>query len=496
MWNINAIEIFGHTIDWSIETALFWLLIAQVTLIIFMVIVFAILIRRATDQVVVQSEEKRALVGIELDTSLARREFAIGEEFSCDGLVITARYNKDPYSEILSEITLLTPEKLEELKQENKRIEDLEDCVVYVPNLDEEGKPTVTVSYRGKTAVYAVNVVTEHAATADERPQERELVGITLYTDNVRKEYTAGDTLDPSGLIVVANYNLEPLAEEVTDYEILPVDMTQVGAPTVLIRYGEKTIGYQITVSPAAVVFDETPEVIHIKADPIYIKEESHEQGTLRYDRSFTARLIQSDDEVKHWYTELKNNLLSYKKVKARMSWKRESYRFGRETAVRLSYRGKTLCLYLSLDPKDYEETKYKIESVEDSVSYEDTPCLYRIKSPRRVRYAIELIAIVMERLGAKKNESYVSEDFYVPYEGVVELINRGLIKRNIKTKKDEAFFRQNTDAEEKEVASTDVEIAPGIIVTGAEPVSIDEIAEEVASSADGTPDDTGNEVV
>ncbi len=640
---LNTIKIFGLEIDWPMETALFWLLIAQVVLVIFMVIVFAILIlrvRKGTTQVVVQSDEERKLVGIELDTSLAPREFLVGEEFSCEGLLVTAHFNQDPYSEILHEITVLTPEKLQELMQDNKKIEDLEGCVVYVPKLDEEGKPTVTVAYKGKTAVYAVSVVTERAAAAPvavaaeepkertlesitldtgvvqrefkvgdvfncdglivtahysadplteqvleytvfapdlsvegkptvtvsfgdksavyavsvslpapekvarelvrinldtdavqrkftagdrfnyeglvvyatysseplvevvtdyavdkpdlskagdatvavrfggmraeyaisiaegEKPAVRELIGITLNTDSVRKEYTAGDELNCDGLIVTANYNLEPLAEEVTDYEILPIDMTQVGAPTVLVRYGDKTIGFQITVSPAAVVIDEEPEVIRVKRDPIVIEEESFEGGKLRYDRSFTARLIQSDDEVKHWYTELKNELLSYKKVKARMSWKRESFRCGREIAVRLAYRGKTLCIYFPLDPKEYEESKYKVEPVDDSVTYEDTPCLYRIKNAKRVRYAMDLIAVVMERLGVKKDENHVSEDFYVPYEGIVELINKGLIKRNIKTKEDEAFFRQNADAVKEEVAPADVEIAPGVIVT------------------------------
>ena len=148
MWNLNTIEIFGKSVDWSMETALFWLLIAQVALIIFMVVVFAILVRRVTKNpapVVIRGEEKeRALVGIELDTSLAPREFVIGEEFSCEGLLITAHYNKDPYSEILHEITLLTPEKLAELMQDNKKVEDLEGCVVYVPKLEGEGKSAVT----------------------------------------------------------------------------------------------------------------------------------------------------------------------------------------------------------------------------------------------------------------------------------------------------------------------------------------------------------------
>ena len=34
-----------------------------------------------------------------------------------------------------------------------------------------------------------------------------------------------------------------------------------------------------------------------------------------RYNRSFAAKLIQSEDKVKRWYSELKRELLSYKKV-------------------------------------------------------------------------------------------------------------------------------------------------------------------------------------
>lgn len=183
---------------------------------------------------------------------------------------------------------------------------------------------------------------------------------------------------------------------------------------------------------------------------PVVIDEDSA-SGTLRYNRSFTARMIQSEDSVKQWYTLIKNELLNYNKVKARMSWKKETFRVSgsaiagggeAQTVARLSHRGKTLCLFLPLDPKDYEDSKYKIESAGTKGSYAETPCLYRIKNEKRMRYALELIDAVMEKLGVKRVDR-PSEDFFFPYEGTVELIEKGLIKRVIKSKEDEAIFEK-----------------------------------------------------
>lgn len=170
------------------------------------------------------------------------------------------------------------------------------------------------------------------------------------------------------------------------------------------------------------------------------IEEESFEAGTLRYDRSFTAKLIQSDDDVKNWYTDLKNELLGYGRIKSRISWKHEMFRAGRDPVCRIAFRGKTICLFLPLDPKTVED-KYKIEDVSDLASAEETPCMYRIKNDRRVKYAKELIAIVCEHYGAQRIERE-KVDYYLPYEGVVQLIEKGLIKRKISTQAEDEFLR------------------------------------------------------
>lgn len=174
------------------------------------------------------------------------------------------------------------------------------------------------------------------------------------------------------------------------------------------------------------------------------VEDETGEMG-VRYDRSFTAKLIQSDDEVKEWYSDIKNHLLSYKRVRARMSWGRESFRIGKDCFARLVVKGKTLCILLAIIPESCNDTKYKIEDIADLPSYKDTPCLYRIKSNRRVTYAKELIDVILEEYDAQLAPNREAVDYYVPYEGTVDLIKRGLVKRRIVAKNKDFLTQINS---------------------------------------------------
>ena len=149
-----------------------------------------------------------------------------------------------------------------------------------------------------------------------------------------------------------------------------------------------------------------------------------------RLNKSFMARLIQAEDEVKEYYSAIKNKALSYAGVKSRISWNYDSFNAGRKQLLKLGFRGKTLCLYLALDPDSIAETKYKVEKA-DAKKYEDVPCLYRIRSALRVKYARELIEMLMEKHGIEFGEDSF-EDFRVPYEETAALIEKGLIKETI----------------------------------------------------------------
>ena len=200
-----------------------------------------------------------------------------------------------------------------------------------------------------------------------------------------------------------------------------------------------------VEVEPKTIVVEkivevEKPVIVEkVVEKAVVLGEESVEAGILRYDRSFEARLIQSTDEVKHWYTEIKNELLAYKGCKARMSWKRETFKANKQVVAMLVYRGNTLCLFVPLQYADYADNK-DIETT-DLPTYADTPIFIRLKNDKRVRIAKELITTVMQQAQVVRKLGYISEDFYVPYEGILELINKGLVRREIRTSADESIF-------------------------------------------------------
>lgn len=77
----------------------------------------------------------------------------------------------------------------------------------------------------------------------------------------------------------------------------------------------------------------------------------------IRYKRSFIAKITQSDEEVKMYYSDLKNAFLSYTKVRSQVSWSNDRFTRGRETLAKIGIRGKTLCVYLALNPDEFPIT-------------------------------------------------------------------------------------------------------------------------------------------
>ena len=70
-------------------------------------------------------------------------------------------------------------------------------------------------------------------------------------------------------------------------------------------------------------VAEEEPEPAVVPlpvAVPELTPEQEEQYRRLTLDRSFTARLVQADDNTKEWYAALKNALLSYKGVHSRIS--------------------------------------------------------------------------------------------------------------------------------------------------------------------------------
>lgn len=164
----------------------------------------------------------------------------------------------------------------------------------------------------------------------------------------------------------------------------------------------------------------------------------------IRYDRSLKARLMQADDVMKSNYAEIVNYLMSFEDVKKRMSWNYDSISFGKEKIAKLNISGKSICLYLALNPKNFKDTKYNVTDVSQTKKYDGVPLMFRIRSKRSLKYAKELIDLTAHKFVMIKLstpcEKVKAEDF--PYATTERLINKKLIKVRIVQRKKSAANR------------------------------------------------------
>ncbi len=149
----------------------------------------------------------------------------------------------------------------------------------------------------------------------------------------------------------------------------------------------------------------------------------------VKYRQSFRARMMSASEESKGYYNDLKNYILSFEDVSCSDSQNYESFSGGRRPLAKMNISGKTMILYLALDPVALEGSKYKFENVGDRRRFEKTPVKVKVRSARSFKWAKELIDMTMAEAG----RSFVSlrEDVYAPDGSVSreELMRMGLIK-------------------------------------------------------------------
>ena len=161
--------------------------------------------------------------------------------------------------------------------------------------------------------------------------------------------------------------------------------------------------------------------------------EETGNYLVVHYRKGFEARLIQANPEIKQYYSELKNRLLSYEGTKSRLSWTSDNFHNGRRQVAKINVKTGLLVLYLALDPATLEGTVYRGKDVSDKKKYGDTPFEYKIRTPRKLKWGLELIDRVSDRFGFTLNKAEtVDYTKQYAYESTEELVNRGLIKENI----------------------------------------------------------------
>lgn len=118
----------------------------------------------------------------------------------------------------------------------------------------------------------------------------------------------------------------------------------------------------------------------------------------------FAKRMKAASPELKQAYNELKSEVLSYG-IKSRVSSTGDTFRLHTKEYVKMVIAGKTLKLYLALNPRDYRNTTIPFEDASKMSAHKETPFVFKIKSNLSVRRAKVLIADAAKKDGLVQGE-------------------------------------------------------------------------------------------
>lgn len=220
-----------------------------------------------------------------------------------------------------------------------------------------------------------------------------------------------------------------PVAEEEAQVTVLEEEATVSESVSI-----EEVVEEPVVEEENASVEIPTEEVVAVEDAPASEtaseKQDASGKGfsSNAYSRSYTSKLIQAEATTQERYSAIKNELLSYAKMRSSIAWTNETFRTGNKTVARIMLRGKTVLLLLALDPNEFATTKYAGEDVSDVKRYANTPMRLRVTSERRLKYALELIALLVGREGYEKN-AYTPVPYTYEYQTDEQLIQAGLIK-------------------------------------------------------------------
>jgi len=111
---------------------------------------------------------------------------------------------------------------------------------------------------------------------------------------------------------------------------------------------------------------------------------------------------LRANKSVRTAFNDLKAYIERYDRIKQIESDRFETFKCGKAPIAKFTIRGKTLNVYLALNPIDYAETKYIYTDVSEKSSYKNYPMLVKLTSQRQLRWAKELIDDIAKKHNLK----------------------------------------------------------------------------------------------
>ena len=329
-------------------------------------------------------------------------------------------------------------EEAAEVVEEAPVVEEAAEVVEEAPVVEEAAEVVEEASVVEEAAevVEEAPVVEEAAEVVEEAPvveEAAEVVEETPVVEEAAEVVEEASVVEEAAEVVEETPVVEEAAEVVEEAPVVEEAAEVVEEAPVVEEAAEVVEEAPVAnevVETAPVVEPEAPaEPVAPTIVPTYF-DNAGNHIDIKYSRSFISNIIQGDEMIKEYYSDLKNHILSYQDVKSRLSWKFDSYNRGRDQLFKIKVRGKTICIYLALDPDNYEVSKYHHEAI-DAKIFEDVPMLFKIKSGLGLRKAKQLVDDTMAKFGIEKSEKPKFVDYVAkyPYTETEELVQQKLVK-------------------------------------------------------------------
>ncbi len=152
------------------------------------------------------------------------------------------------------------------------------------------------------------------------------------------------------------------------------------------------------------------------KQTEISVEEDKYRQ------RIFAERVIFADVVLQTAYIEIKNELLSFKGVKSRLSRRADTFTYGDKIICKIAMTDKTMKLFFPLDLSEIP-SKIKAEYKGEVKAYSSVPTMYKVKSAVACKKAIILVDKTADKFSLVKKERIrkinavnVAEDYLIAY--------------------------------------------------------------------------------
>ena len=126
---------------------------------------------------------------------------------------------------------------------------------------------------------------------------------------------------------------------------------------------------------------------------------------------TFADKILEAKEDTQKYFNKIHNELISYKKVNARVSLRCISYRKGRTLIAKIGIRGKTLTGYFNLDVKDFNQKIYFQKDMSGKRAYAEVPFAVKIKSERACNNATNLVSAIAEKFELQKDPKFQEVD-------------------------------------------------------------------------------------